>query len=133
MIVLCGHSKVHELERELNRFKAKFVTLLSDKFKVVVPSELVASSKEKVRTWLGCADPAGAEDEQKAEEDEAIYQEELLQLLQKESDNNDVFNYKSSFKDEYGDWHHWESDTTVKHYLCRQLYLHYTQQVSGTH
>lgn len=31
--------KVHELEKEVNRFKAKFVHLLSDKFKVVVPSK----------------------------------------------------------------------------------------------
>ena len=41
-----------------------------------------------------------------------------------------MFQYKSSFKDEYGDWHDWHSDTTVQHYLCRQLYLHYTQPVS---
>ena len=34
-------SKVQELERELNIFKAKFVTLLSDKFKVIVPGKLV--------------------------------------------------------------------------------------------
>ena len=33
-------SKVQELEREVNKFKAKFVTLLSDKFKVLVPSKL---------------------------------------------------------------------------------------------
>ena len=34
-------SKVQELERELNVFKAKFVTLLSDKFKVIVRGKLV--------------------------------------------------------------------------------------------
>lgn len=32
-------SKVQELERELNMFKAKFVSLLSDKFKFVVLSK----------------------------------------------------------------------------------------------
>jgi hypothetical protein len=100
--------KVQELERELNIFKAKFVTLLSDKFKVIVP------------------DPAGAEEEGQDAEHE-VYKEELLQLLQRESEGNDVFHYKSSFKDEYGDQHDWHSDTTVQHYLCRQLYLHYTQ------
>lgn len=73
-------------------------------------------------------DPAGAEEERKGDEDETMYQEELLQLLQKES-GNDMFHYKSSFKDEYGDWHNWHSDATVQHYLCRQLYLHYTQHV----
>lgn len=61
-----------------------------------------------------------------------MYKEELLQLLQRESDGNDVLQYKSSFKDEYGDWHDWESDTTVPHYLCRQLYLHYTQHVRAS-
>ena len=34
-------SKAQELEREVNTFKAKYVTLLSDKFKVVVPSKLM--------------------------------------------------------------------------------------------
>jgi hypothetical protein len=99
--------KVQELEREVNKFKAKFVTLLSDKFKVLVPT--------------------GPEEERKEDKDEPLYQDELLQLLQRESDGNVMFQYKSSFKDEYGDWHDWHSDTTVQHYLCRQLYLHYTQ------
>ena len=76
------------------------------------------------------SDPAGAEEQRKEDDDEAVYQNELLQLLQRESDDV-MFNYKSSFKDEYGDWHHWHSDTTVQHYLCRQLYLHYTQHVSN--
>ena len=75
------------------------------------------------------ADPAGAEDEIKDEE-EANYQKELLQLIERESDSrNDFFCSKSSFKDEYGDWHDWQTDATVQHYLCRQLYLHYTQHV----
>jgi predicted SAM-dependent methyltransferase len=102
--------KVQELEREVNVFKAKFVTLLSDRFKVVVPN------------------PAGTEEEGKEDEDEAMYKEELLQLLRRESEGNDMFHYKSSFKDEYGDWHDWQADPTVEHYLCRQLYLHFTQQ-----
>ena len=34
-------SKVQELERELNVFKAKYVTLLSDKFKVILRGKLV--------------------------------------------------------------------------------------------
>ena len=74
------------------------------------------------------ADPAGAEEEGE-DADNEVYKEELLHLLQRESEGNDVFHYKSSFKDEYGDQHDWNSDTTVQHYLCRQLYLHYTQQV----
>lgn len=36
-------SKVQELEKEVNMFKAKFVTLLSDNFKVVVPSKFVCT------------------------------------------------------------------------------------------
>lgn len=74
-------------------------------------------------------DPVGAE-ERVDTDDEIVYREELLQLLERESEGNDVFHYKSSFKDEYGDLHDWQTDTTVQHYLCRQLYLHYTQHVS---
>lgn len=76
------------------------------------------------------ADPAGTEEEGEADAEDEVYKEELLQLLQRESEGKNVFQiYKSSFKDEYGDQHDWQSDTTVQHYLCRQLYLHYTQQV----
>lgn len=39
-------SKVQQLERELNMFKARFVSLLSDKFKVV-PSKV-----EGICIWL---------------------------------------------------------------------------------
>ena len=75
------------------------------------------------------ADPVGVEEEGADAEDE-VYQEELLQLLQRESEGKDVFqNYRSTFKDQYGDQHDWQSDTTVQHYLCWELYLHYTQQV----
>lgn len=123
-------SKVYELERELNMFKAKFVSLLSDKFKVV-PSKL-----ECICIWLpSCvleylADLVGAEEEGEADGEDVAHEQELLQLLQRESEGNDVFlNCKSTFKDEYGDQHDWHNDTTVRHYLCRQLYLHYTQQV----
>lgn len=75
-------------------------------------------------------DPAGSEEEGDIDAEDVAYKQELLQLLQQESEGNDVFLYcKSTFKDEYGDQHDWQSDTTVQHYLCRQLYLHYTQQV----
>ena len=33
-------SKVAEVERELMQFKAKYVLLLSDRFKITIPSEL---------------------------------------------------------------------------------------------
>lgn len=77
------------------------------------------------------ADLVGAEEEGEADAEDVAYEQELLQLLQRESEGNDVFlNCKSTFKDEYGDQHDWHNDTTVQHYLCRQLYLHYTQQVN---
>ena len=45
LVLYSDLSKVEDLEREVNSFKAKFVTLLSDKFKVVVPSEFVCVSE----------------------------------------------------------------------------------------
>lgn len=39
---------MHELDREVNKFKAKYVTLLSDKFKVVVPSKSVNEKRNCV-------------------------------------------------------------------------------------
>lgn len=79
--------------------------------------------------YIFCPDPAGAvEGEMDPEEEQ--YTEELLKLLKMESEDNDLFSsYKSTFKDQYGDQHDWQSGTTVQHYLCRQLYLHYTTQV----
>lgn len=117
-----------ELEKEVNVFKAKFVYLLSDKFKVVVPSKSVSVSIIRIECHFPPSDPSGGEEEGEDAEEE-VYKEELLQLLLRESEGNDILQYKSSFKDEYGDWHDWQSDTTVPHYLCRQLYLHYTQHV----
>lgn len=110
-------------------FKAKFVSLLSDRFKVV-PSKLEFICI-CLPSWNCClADPVGAEEEGEADAEDVACEQELLQLLQRESEGNDVFlNCKSTFKDEYGDQHDWQNDTTVQHYLCRQLYLHYTQQV----
>lgn len=43
-MIVYDASKVQELEREVNKFKAKFVTLLSDKFKVIVPSKLMSAT-----------------------------------------------------------------------------------------
>lgn len=41
--------------------------------------------------------------------------------------------YKSKFEDEYGDLHDWQGGTPIQHYLCRQLYTHYTQHVCTLH
>ena len=38
--VSLSRSKVAEVERELMQFKAKYVLLLSDRFKITIPSEL---------------------------------------------------------------------------------------------
>lgn len=103
--------KVAEVERELMQFKAKYVLLLSDRFKITIPN------------------PAGAqEDEIDPEEEENS--NELLWLLKQEGGDNPVFeSYKSKFEDEYGDLHDWQGGTPIQHYLCRQLYTHYTQHV----
>ena len=37
--------------------------------------------------------------------------------------------YRGSFEDEFGEIHDWQNDLVTHHYLCRQLYLHYNQQV----
>ena len=58
-------------------------------------------------------------------------------LLKQEGGDNPVFDsYRSKFEDQYGDLHDWQASTSTHLYLCRQLYLHYTQvvrQTSPTH
>lgn len=74
-------------------------------------------------------DPTG---QQELEEDpeEEKHTNELLMLLKQEGGDNPVFDsYTSKFEDRYGDLHDWQTGTTTHHYLCRQLYLHYTQAV----
>ena len=72
------------------------------------------------------------EDEQYPEDDK--YTNELLNLVKQEGGENPAFeNYNSNFEDQYGDLHDWQSGTATQHYLCRQLYLHYTQQVGALH
>ena len=74
-------------------------------------------------------DPSSAVEEEEDPENEQ-YNEELLQLLKMESEGNDLFqSYKSTFNDQYGDQHDWQSGTTMQHYLCRQLFIHYTCHV----
>ena len=49
----------------------------------------------------------------------------LVELLKEEG-----WETEGVFEDEYGDVHDWNTDTNVQHFLCRCLYLHYTQHVS---
>ena len=52
---------------------------------------------------------------------------ELLSLTEQEG--GDKQNYRGSFEDLLGDIHDWQNDVVTHHYLCRQLYLHYNQNV----
>ena len=54
---------------------------------------------------------------------------ELVELLAQES-GGQISADRESFEDQYGDMHDWTSGVTTQLYLCRQLYLHYTLQVS---
>ncbi len=54
---------------------------------------------------------------------------ELAQLLAQES-GGQVTGGREPFDDHYGDAHDWSSGVTTQLYLCRQLYLHYTFNVS---
>ena len=56
------------------------------------------------------------------------YTNELLSLVEQEGGDNPTF-YRGSFEDQYGDIHDWQTGVVTHHYLCRQLYLHYNQQV----
>ncbi len=58
------------------------------------------------------------------------YTNELLALMKQEG-GEDPASYRGSFEDPYGDIHDWQTDVVTQHYLCRQLYLHYNQQVRG--
>ncbi len=55
---------------------------------------------------------------------------ELVELLAQES-GGQISADREPFEDQYGDMHDWTSGVTTQLYLCRQLYLHYTLQVSG--
>ncbi|KAL5483924.1 hypothetical protein EMCRGX_G020344 [Ephydatia muelleri] len=46
----------------------------------------------------------------------------LVELLKEEG-----WETEGVFEDEYGEIHDWNMDTNVQHFLCRCLYLHYTQ------
>ena len=187
--------RVVEMEKELNKIKSKYVTLLSDKFKITLPSEflgplavgggllvilclpshlpplilfsytpslarcsfsfialsalhstpcilplssffllpllsfsLLTSSSSSLPP-LPPPDPTGQQElEEDPEEDK--YSNELLMLIKQEGGDNPVFDsYMSKFEDQYGDLHDWQTGTTTHHYLCRELYLHYTQAV----
>lgn len=54
---------------------------------------------------------------------------ELTSLLSQES-GGQVSGGREPFEDQYGDTHDWTSGVTTQLYLCRQLYLHYTLNVS---
>ena len=56
---------------------------------------------------------------------ETIRNPRLVELLKEEG-----WETEGVFEDEYGDVHDWNTDTNVQHFLCRCLYLHYTQHVS---
>ena len=49
----------------------------------------------------------------------------IVELLKEEG-----WETEGVFEDDYGDIHDWHTDTNVQHFLCRCLYLHYTQHVS---
>lgn len=73
---------------------------------------------------------AGASGAQEIDPDDAKYKSELWTLMQQEGGENPEFDsYRTTFVDQYGDYHDWQEDTITQHYLCRQLYLHYKQQV----
>lgn len=72
------------------------------------------------------SDPAGGHDEGLDDTEQTKYTNELLELMALEGGDN---LYRGSFEDQYGDIHDWQSGVITHHYLCRQLYLHYNQQV----
>ncbi len=76
-------------------------------------------------------DPAGPQEDD-TDPDEEKYNKILIDLIKQEGGDNPVFDsYESKFEDQYGDLHEWQSGSTVRHYLCRQLFIHYTQQVGS--
>lgn len=60
--------------------------------------------------------------------------EDLLNLIKHESSVDNPLvdisgGQQSVFEDQYGEVHDWNNDSNICHFLCRQLYLHYTQYV----
>ena len=59
---------------------------------------------------------------------------ELMELIcNASSEDNPVFTSHSAdtFTDLYGDVHDMANDTNINHFLCRQLFLHFTEHVSA--
>lgn len=74
------------------------------------------------------ADSTHGQDETGDDLELSKYTNELMALVAQEGGVN---LYRGSFEDEFGEIHDWQSDLVTHHYLCRQLYLHYNQQVFG--
>ena len=55
---------------------------------------------------------------------ETVRNPRLVELLKEEG-----WETEGVFEDEYGDVHDWNNGVSVQHFLCRCLYLHYTQHV----
>ncbi|XP_019861647.1 PREDICTED: uncharacterized protein LOC109590165, partial [Amphimedon queenslandica] len=56
--------------------------------------------------------------------------DEVINLITEEDTSSDSFlgtiKTQANFEDHFGDIHDWKGDSNIHHFLCRQLYLHYT-------
>jgi hypothetical protein len=102
--------RINDLEKELLLYKANYVTLMNDSFKIPTPS------------------PAGLPVEEPDPFEEKL-KGELLQLIKNETapDNPLADIIHTKFEDQYGDLHDWKGDSNICHFLCRHLYLHFTE------
>ena len=112
--------------------------ILSEQFKITVPSKLTYCGMEGVGVWptainsycVGSGSGGRRDGENEDLANENKYRGDLLALLQKEGGENSVFaTYCSTFEDNYGDRYDWEDDSVTQHYLCRLLYTHYNYHV----
>ena len=57
----------------------------------------------------------------------------MINLITEEDTSSDSFlgtiKTQANFEDQFGDIHDWKGDGNIHHFLCRQLYLHYTAAV----
>lgn len=56
---------------------------------------------------------------------------ELIQLIQDETTSeNPLYEITTNkFEDQFGELHDWKGDSNICHFLCRHLYLHFTESV----
>ncbi|XP_065916446.1 TBC1 domain family member 2B-like [Dysidea avara] len=109
--------KYTELEQELYRLKAKYVVLLGNSIKI--------NTNYVEQTVV---DP----EEEKAKKD-------LLGILKNEAGENLPFVGSDNklqlqtFEDQYGELHDWAQGNEIQHFLCHQLYLHFTSTEKERH